>query len=164
MVHWKERYAKAPSKRLAVAEANQERPDKPGTESGGNGRQVSELQSGFLQRAGHRVVDGAQVLTARLLGDHASELGVQAGLSQDDVGTATAVHDDADTGVVARGIDAQDSVHARDASTPRRCNRWRSRGRVRRLAAGPRPAGWRGRPRTRSPRRSRLRWDQHRTG
>lgn len=108
MVDGHERHVQAPRERLAVAEPDEEGADQPGAARRRDGVQVRELDSGLRQRAAHHVVDDLEVLTARELGHHSAEAGVQGRLRLDGVRYDFAPSGDPDASVVARRVDAED--------------------------------------------------------
>lgn len=70
---------------------------------------IVERDIGLVQSFLKHYVDDRQVLAARLFGHDAAERGVQRGLRGDNISSDPSSPDDADAGIVARGVDAQDN-------------------------------------------------------
>jgi hypothetical protein len=88
---------------------DQQRADQAGPGGDGDGVDVGQAHAGLDQRLVHRGQHQLEVGPGRDLGDHAAEGRVQLRLGGHDVGAQRQpILDDADGGLVAGGLDAQD--------------------------------------------------------
>ena len=111
-----ERLVVGEGQRLGEVPADQQRAGQPRPERRGHGVDLAHRAAGLRQRFVEHRDDRADVLAGRQLGDDAAVRGVHLDLRSDDAGEqVTPVFDDADGGLVAGGLDAED-LHAGSSS------------------------------------------------
>ncbi len=112
-----ERQATPIGDRLGRRQPHEQRTDETRAARGGDGAQVVPAHPSHAQGLGYHVAQQLGVAARRHLRHHATELGVQLVLRRDDGGEHFATAHHRGTGVVARGLEAEDgAAHAESPS------------------------------------------------
>ena len=113
-----DRLAEPERERLGAGDSHQQRTGEAGTAGDGDRVDVAQRDAGRLGRPLDRRDHRLEVRTAGHLGHHAAEPGVLLDAAGDRVGQQRVAPDDADPGLVARGLDAEDQGPVSHAPSP----------------------------------------------